>query len=186
MAMRTNNISLLYFQGETDGMEKIQTIYSKARGVTIFSAINKVNNRALRKLKTEASMLGADAILIVNNYQKGVQMASPVQVTYTAIAYKTNPLLHDQVKAAMSGKQYFQTGTAIYNRNAFGHNLNFNYNTRFPVDPDKLYEENGRVMIRLDRNYQVVSISPQQLVLGYYQVPDKVLVNIFLVTEPVY
>jgi len=177
-----NEIQVSHLASEIEGYKKLETIYSKARGVTVLSAINNVNNRALKKLKTEAAMLGADAILITNNYQKGVQFSSPVQVTYTAVAYISKPITIDQVKNGISGKQYHRNVTARYNRNHFGHNLKFGDNTVFPLDPDKLYEKDGRVMLRSDRNYQVVTISPDHLVLAYYEVPNKVLVNLILVS----
>lgn len=174
-----DRIQIYHLAAETEGSEKGETIY-KARGVTILSAINSVNNRALRKLKTEAAMLGADAVLITNNYQKGVQFLSPVQVTYTAVAYTSKPLTLDQVRREIVGKVHHHNVTARYNRNFFGHNLKLSDNSIFQVDPEKLYEQDGKIMIILDREYQIVSISPDHLVLGYYAVPGKVITNVIL------
>jgi len=171
------NVQVHHIATEIEGSKKLETVYSKARGVTILSAINNVNNRALRKLKTEASMLGADAILITNNYQKGVQFLSPVQVSYTAVAYISNPLALDEVKEAIAGKEYVHIQTIRYSRNAFGHKLKIENNFTVPIDSDKLFEENGKIMIHLDRKYQVVDISEDHLVLSYYSVAGKVLKN---------
>jgi len=178
-----NEIQVSHLASEIESFKKLETIYSKARGVTVLSAINNVNNRALRKLKTEAAMLGADAILITNNYQKGVQFTSPVQVTYTAVAYNSKPISLDQVRNTISGKQYHQNVTARYNRNYFRHNFKFGDNAVFPIDPEMFYEKDGRVMLRSDRNYQVVSMSQDHLALAYYEVPGKILVNIILVSR---
>jgi hypothetical protein len=178
------NVDIVPFESDLEGMQRTETIYSKARGITIFSAINNVNNRALRKLQTEAAMLGADAIYITNNYQKGVQFYSPVQVTYSAVTYRQEPLTLEKVNELVEGKT-FQYRTKIrYNRNAFGPKMSMT--DQRPHIIEGVYEERGHIYVDLmlekyKRPYRVVKVSENQLILARIIDKDKIIENYELV-----
>jgi hypothetical protein len=63
---KASEIRLLYDYSETEGLIEIGDAYSKARGVTVFSAMNGLNNRAKKKLLEEASVRGASHVLITD------------------------------------------------------------------------------------------------------------------------
>jgi len=183
-----DQMEVYHLESQLEGYSLIGQVYSKARGVTTLSAINNVNNRALRKLKAEAAMLGGEAVFIVNNYQKGVQFYAPVQVAYTAMVYTRNILTRDQVEQFVSGKTFTDGATVVYSRNAFSPKVQSVPDQTEPFLIDNITERNGKLFLKLTRdrreyNYHIVSASPQQLVLAHYDVPGKVLRNLVLETQ---
>jgi len=180
-----DQIQKLHLESQLEGFTYLGEVYSKARGVTTLSAINNVNNRALRKLKTEAAMLGGEAVFIVNNYQKGVQFYAPVQVTYTAMVYTRNVLTKQQVEQFVAGKTFADGATVIYSRNAFSPRVQSVPDQMDPFLIENITEREGQLYLRLTRdrreyNYHIVSASPQKLVLAHYDEPGKVLRNLVL------
>lgn len=83
---------------EVKGLEIKGDLFSKAVGVTTLSSVNNVNNRALMKLKAEAVMMGANALYIGNQFQRGNQYGNEytpgnsTMTTYSAKAYTTQKL----------------------------------------------------------------------------------------------
>jgi len=188
---RANDVSLLYFQDETEGMVRIQPIYSKARGMTVLSAINNVNNRALRKLKIEAAMLGADGLYITNNYQKGVQFLAPVQVTYSAVAYRETQLTVEGVKAMYSDKSYRSRSRVIYNRNSFSEKIKFLSDPNKELNFTNIIEERGYIWVDITYNnrrqrYRVVRADENQIILSRYVEKDKIIESLEFVNAALF
>ncbi|WP_130275167.1 hypothetical protein [Cecembia calidifontis] len=52
------NVYLSYSPQDVEGLMSLGQVFSKATGVTTLPSINNVNNRAVRKVKMEAAMLG--------------------------------------------------------------------------------------------------------------------------------
>lgn len=83
---------------EVKGLEMKGDLFSKAVGMTTLSSVNNVNNRALTKLKTEAAMMGANALYIGNQFQRGNQYGNEytpgnsTMTTYSAKAYSSNKM----------------------------------------------------------------------------------------------
>ncbi|HSJ67885.1 MAG TPA: hypothetical protein VK921_09430 [Anditalea sp.] len=180
-----DQIQTFHLDSQLEGYTYLGEVYSKARGVTTLSAINNINNRALRKLKTEAAMLGGEAVFIVNNYQKGVQFYAPVQVTYSAMVYTRNVLTKNQVEQLVAGKTFTDGATVIYSRNAFSPKVQSVPDQTDPFMIENITEKNGKLFMKLTRdrteyNYHIVSATPQKLVLAHYDVPGKVLRNLIL------
>lgn len=180
-----DQIEIFHLDSQLDGYTYLGEVYSKARGVTTLSAINNVNNRALHKLKSEAAMLGGEAVFIVNNYQKGLQFYAPVQVTYSAMVYTRNVLTKDQVEQMVAGKTFTDGATVVYSRNAFSPNVQSVPDQTNPFVIENITERNGKLFLKLTRdrreyNYHIVSATPQKLVLAHYDVPGKVLRNLVL------
>jgi len=180
-----DQMEIFHLESQLVGYTFLGEVYSKARGVTTLAAINNVNNRAIRKLLTEAAMLGGEAVFIVNNYQKGVQFYAPVQVTYSAMVYTRNVLTKSQVEQFVAGRTYTDGATVIYNRNAFSPNVRSVPDQTDTMQIDNIIERNGQLFLKLTRDrreltYQIVSASPEKLVLAHFDEPGKVLRNLVL------
>ncbi len=168
-------IEILYDIAEVQDMSKLRNtpIYSKARGATFLSAINYVNNRALRKLKIEAKMLGADAVHIVENYQKGHTLYASVYATYTAVPYLNDAITLAQVQSTTANKNYSIITSARYNRNAANVNTTFR-NEKQQHKLNKAFEENGQLYVLLTINNktekcQIVKIQDDRVILAQSQ-----------------
>lgn len=176
-------VEVLYDIAETEGLLKLRStpIYSKARGLTALSAINFVNNRALKKLTTEATMLGADAVHIVENYQKGHTLYASVYSTYTAVPYAREALTLESVNKLIDGKNYAMVATARYNRNGIKVNTSVhNNNDRHQVA--KPFEENGKIYVLMNlynktEKMQIVRIDEERVILAQYIKDNKIIEN---------
>jgi hypothetical protein len=122
-------VYITYVPHDIEGLTAKGQVFSKATGVTTLSSINNVTNRAVRKVKMEAAMLGANVVYVGNTFQRGNQYGNeniPGNATMTSIsgtAYSTNPLQNiETLKEALENQQFVILATEQLNRNAFDSN----------------------------------------------------------------
>lgn len=142
-----DKIEVLHDFSEVKDLHKGELIFSKAKGLFSISAINTINNRALLKLKTEASMRGASHIYIdYRNIENSVFSKTSM---YSATLYKKSKLNLSEVKAQLDGKNLLMNNKTTYNRNRW------RTNTSFSITGEKLkvisgpIEKNDKIVIRL-------------------------------------
>lgn len=117
------DVYITYIPEDIAGLEVRGELFSKATGVTTLSSINNVKNRALDKLKAEASMLGANVVFIGNVYQRGNeyggenQAGNSTQTTFSGTAYSTEVLDLQKVKELITGESFHHYQTHKLNRN---------------------------------------------------------------------
>ncbi|MDX5478297.1 hypothetical protein [Fontibacter flavus] len=155
------NVYISYVPQDVEGLKSLGQVFSKATGVTTLSSINNVNNRAVRKVKMEAAMLGANVVLVGNTFQRGNQYGNeniPGNATMTSIsgtAYTSNAKNFnlDEVKNYLNDYQYAFFQKDQLNRNAFDkrttveemYDRNLNVKLfRF----DEVYEKDGQVYVK--------------------------------------
>lgn len=86
-------VSIAMVEGEIKGLFKIGEVSSKAKGVTVYSNMDKVKDRAYKKLKIEAAMLGANIVYLGNEsvsgnrYGTDFQAGSTAETNLSGIAY---------------------------------------------------------------------------------------------------
>jgi hypothetical protein len=178
----TNPVEIEFLAStEVNGeMRKVGAIFSKARGVTTIAAINNVNNRALRKLKTEASMRGGSHILVTQESQENNILSKTT--AYTAIVYNSQKLDIDEIKNLLEAKDYTYKFERKYNRNKFNPQDN---TINYPLQKQQWnppYEKKGKIFIQINefennRNrlitYEIVAYSDSQILLFVEDVPGK-------------
>jgi len=149
-------VYLSYNTQDVEGLKPLGQVFSKATGVTTLASINNVNNRAVRKVKMEAAMLGANVVLVGNTFQRGNQYGNenvPGNATMTSIsgtAYTTNPSNYnlEEVRGFLENYQYLLFQSEQLNRNAFDKKskLHQMYDQKLNVmlfSFDKIYEKDG-------------------------------------------
>ncbi|MGY6558466.1 MAG: hypothetical protein ACXIT9_04200 [Nitritalea sp.] len=108
---------------EVEGMIRLGEAFSKARGTFsyslafgIYPSMNSVHERALRKLKAEASMRGASHI-----YVKSVAHNGGIGrfVSYVATFYRAEPIDIAKAKTLIAGNEFLVMNTATFNRNRY-------------------------------------------------------------------
>lgn len=127
----SEKVYISYIPQDVEGLKAMGDVYSKATGVTAIASINNVKNRAVRKIKIEAAMLGANVILIGDTFQRGNQYGNeniPANATMTTLsgtAYSTEKADFTSLKEKFENNrfQYFQS--AKLNRNAWDVNLQY-------------------------------------------------------------
>jgi len=119
------NVFITYNPQDVEGMQTKGEVYSKAVGVTVLSSINNVQNRAVKKIKKEAAMLGANVILIGDTYQRGNQYGNeytPANSTMTTLfgtAYSTDKKDMSKWLDAVKNNRFHLYQTEWLNRNAW-------------------------------------------------------------------
>ncbi|MCH7403678.1 hypothetical protein ACFOUP_03865 [Belliella kenyensis] len=132
---------------ETTELHKSDLIFSKAKGFFSFSPINNINNRAMRKLKTEASMRGGSHIFITNQSIENSVFSKTSM--YTARVLKSESLSKAAIEQAVNGKKLIKKMELNYARNGWKAQMKdvyeiSNLNANMPI-----IEKNGKMYISL-------------------------------------
>ncbi|NWJ52202.1 MAG: hypothetical protein HXX14_15205 [Bacteroidetes bacterium] len=108
------NVTITQVEGEVKGLFKIGDVSSKAKGTTTLSNQERVKERAYKKLKIQAAMMGANIIYLTNQRTEGNKMGgyfqsgSTAETNLTGIAY-TNQLPDiEDFKKIIADKRDFQ------------------------------------------------------------------------------
>ncbi|MDX2303155.1 MAG: hypothetical protein NW226_10160 [Microscillaceae bacterium] len=94
------NVSLARVESEVKGLFKLEEVSSKAKGTTPLANVNKVKDRAYKKLKMEAAMLGANVVYVFNEDVEGNRFydesGNPAETSISGIAYTSKlPSIQD-------------------------------------------------------------------------------------------
>lgn len=98
------NVQISNIESEVKGLLKIDNIGAKAKGLTIYSSIGKLQDRAYNKIKIQAAMLGGNVIYIIEQNTEeavsggrygGTKLPS---VTISALAYTTKKVFMNEIE----------------------------------------------------------------------------------------
>ncbi|WP_373497114.1 hypothetical protein [Aquiflexum sp.] len=165
----------------TKEMKKVGTVFAKAKGVTTISAINNVNNRALRKLKTEASMRGGSYLMVTQETQENTIFSKTS--AYSAIIYRSNQSDINKIKDLLESNEFVYRYERTYNRNKFNsHDKLINNQPLQKTQWNQPYLKNGKIVLEImefsgNRNrlikYEVIANSDSQILLFKEDLPGK-------------
>lgn len=91
--MDYEKVTITSVESEVKGLYKMGDVSSKAKGTTTFSNQERVKERAYRKFKIQAAMIGANVIYLTNQRTEGnkyggyYQSGSPAETNLTGVAY---------------------------------------------------------------------------------------------------
>lgn len=91
------NVTMTAVESEVKGLFKLGDVSAKAKGTTTLSNQERVKERAYRKMKIEAAMMGANIVYLLNQRSEGnkyggyFQSGSTTETSLTGVAY-TNQL----------------------------------------------------------------------------------------------
>ncbi len=114
------SVNLTRLESETKGMIKIDEVSSKAVGTTVFSNITTVKERAFRKLKIQAAMLGGNLLYMLDQSTVGNQVGGQYQsgksteTILTGLVYTDKLPKMEDFKALIKDKRSFPIFQAIY------------------------------------------------------------------------
>ncbi len=103
---------------DVKGLIPIREIDSKATGTTYLSNVAQVENRAIRKLKQKAAMMGSSVVYITYQTVEGVRAINRARTTITGIAYKIRKSNPSKIRDFIVGKKFNLTSEAILDNNA--------------------------------------------------------------------
>ncbi len=87
------NVSISQIESEVKGLFKLDDVSSKAKGTTALSNVNKVKDRAMKKLKIQAAMMGGNIVYLTQQDTKGnimggeYQASQATETNYAGVAY---------------------------------------------------------------------------------------------------
>lgn len=105
------NVSLTQVEGEVRGLYKIGEVSAKAKGATGFSNQERVKERAYRKFKIQAAIMGANVIYLTNQRTEGNKWGnngSSAETNLTGVAYSNVIPNFDEFKKVISAKRSFE------------------------------------------------------------------------------
>lgn len=187
-----DKVFLTFNPVDVEGLEMKGDLFSKAVGVTTLSSVNNVNNRALTKLKTEAFMLGANALFVGNQFQRGNQYGNEytpgnsTMTTYSAKAYSSDQLDYELAKEMIENHKFYFHQKLELGRNAWSPNLSIQESVDkdyYPIliELGELIEKDGDLFVKLSDNkfdgktLQIVRIGEDSISL--MERTDKKVIN---------
>ncbi|MCU0468531.1 MAG: hypothetical protein MUF58_08010 [Arcicella sp.] len=169
-------VNLTRVEGEIKGLFKIDEIASKAVGTTVLSNITTVKERAFRKLKIQAAMLGGNLIYMLDQSTVGnqaggyYQSGKSTETILSGIVYSNKLPNFEDFKMLTKGKKQF----SVYQKNYVGRNSTDIEETDTYVKEIKIediYEENKFIYLKVKgyENYtlRVISFTNDNITIGW-------------------
>lgn len=191
-------VYITYNPEEIAGLQPKGQLFSKATGLTTLSSINEVNNRALDKLKMEASMIGANVVFIGNTFQRGNQyggenqVGSSTQTSFSGMAFSTNKSNIQAVKSKIESQSFHHYQTQKLNRNSWSPNRilaskNGADRKPFMFKIEEIIEKDGELFVKTKnipsklKELKVIYSDDEKLIL--MERNDKETFNYLLITD---
>jgi len=166
-----NVITTIVFT-EVQGLYKLGDVSSKARGTTGWSSMEQVKERAYKKLKIEAAMMGANIVYLSEHQTLPASRdQGSTSTSLSGVAYSSKLPNYDDFVKQIGNKTHFQC--LEYFRMS-QREANFDQNKcSKDVQVIKIYNESGLIMMKAKINgedndtYRVISFSKNEFVLAY-------------------
>ncbi len=108
------NVSVSQIEGEIKGLYKLGDVSSKAKGATALSNINKVKDRARKKLKIETAMMGGNIVYLTQQDTKGnvwgseYQASQSTETNYAGVAYTNKRPDYNEFEVKFNKNKHFR------------------------------------------------------------------------------
>ncbi len=196
--LEIEKVFVTFNPAEIEGLDIKGDLFSKAVGVTTLSSVNNVNNRALTKLKTEAFMMGANALFIGNQFQRGNQYGNEytpgnsTMTTYSAKAYSSEKLDIAAAKELIENNKFYYHQKIELGRNDWSPSVSVQQSVDkeyYPIliDLGEVTEKEGELFVKpTDLKFksealQVIRIGENIITL--MDRTDKSVINFDLLSE---
>ena len=170
-----DNVTLTSVESEVKGLFKLGDVSSKARGTTALASMEKVKERANRKMKVVAAMMGANIVYLTQNTTVGNQMGTQYQAAkhtetnLAGIAYSNKLPSYDDFEKTIGNKTLFLTYERL---KLSGSDADFAKSSfSKSVQLQKLYNESGLIMMNakiegVDNNtFRVIDFTNEEFTL---------------------
>lgn len=111
------NVTITQIESDVKGLFRIGIVSSKAKGATVFSAQEGLKERAYRKIKIQAALMGANIVYITNQKMEGVRYGSTGETNLTGTSYNNELPNFEDFKKLLNGRTKF---VAIYKSSLVG------------------------------------------------------------------
>jgi hypothetical protein len=176
--MDFDKVTITSVESEVRGLFKLGDVSSKAKGTTVYSNQERVKDRAYRKLKIQAAMIGANIVYLSNQRTEGNKYGgyftsgSAAETNLTGIAYSNILPDYDQFKKLIGTKSDF---TAVQKYELGGSDSDVSQdNINKPFRITNITNENGIVLIEGElkgesntNSFQLVNFSESGFNISY-------------------
>lgn len=142
---KVEDLIIVNDEDAVEGQIEIGEAYSKARGATIFSPMNKINNRARRKLLEEASLRGASHVWVLHRTIEG---GLGRFVSYHAVFFRHQDLAinPDKVRDLLQDGNLRPVQISKVDRNGAGLKTEMLL-SQFKLNPNTIQVKDNRVFV---------------------------------------
>lgn len=169
-------VSITHVESEIKGLYKLDEVFSKAVGTTTLSNITAVKERAFRKLKIQAALLGGNVLYMIdqntvgNQYGGYYQSGKATETTLTGIVYSNSIPKIEEVTTNLNKQKIYKVISSYF----AGNNSTEVEGSSYIPDTftmDNFYQENGFVYINGNTEgvkntvFKVVSFKNNQMIL---------------------
>ncbi len=172
------NVTITQVENEVKGLFKIGDVSSKAKGTTTLSNQERVKERAYRKLKIVAAMMGANIIYLTNQRSEGnkaggyYQSGSSAETSLSGVAYTSQLPDFAGLKMIIGKKRNFSTTEQAKMWSSASDMTKTNIQKSFIIN--NMTNENGIIMIDGDldgeskfKKFRVVSYDKEYFNIYY-------------------
>ena len=146
------NVTVTQLDYEIKGLNKLGDVGSKAKGTTLISNQQSVKERAYRKIRMAAALMGANIVYVT--YQRSVgnnqgcffDSGSSSETSLTGVAYSNKSLNLEEFKNTLSNKTSFKAVEKIELCSAFCTYDKTKSHKNFTMT--SISEDNGSIMIQ--------------------------------------
>lgn len=183
------NVTISRLEFEVRGLYKMGEVSAKAKGTTILSNMNRVKDRAFRKLKIQAAMMGANVVYITNQDVEGNRFyddsGNPTETNLSGVAYSSELPDYESLKTIIERKKVFLYSQKLY----LGNNstdIQAAYHETSRVQLGAVTEEDGFLYVQTripdvrGSKFRVVRFSEKSITLLYRtknRIYNLVLIN---------
>lgn len=170
-------VSISRIESEFKGLFKLEEVTSKATGATAFSNVNTVKDRAYKKLKIEAAMLGGNIIYILEQQTQGVSHyyggSNPARTNLSGVAYSNVRPDINEFKKIINIKNEFEYLERQYLGNNSTDLENNSFLNQKIIKIIDIRNENGFIMAKTNlmgedtEEYRVTYFDDQKIILMY-------------------
>jgi hypothetical protein len=183
------NVTITQVSDEVKGLYKIGEASSKAKGTTALASIEKVKERAVRKLKIQAAMEGAN-IVYATQFQTTDNIPGesgavnkepqPTMTTISGVAYSSEIPNYDEFKQVLGVRRLFTAiefldfKTSFNLLDPFGGNTDIDFKTiNRTVEISSIEEESGLIMVQAkidkesNQKFRVIYFNKEEFTLAF-------------------
>jgi hypothetical protein len=170
-------VSITRIENELKGLFKLEEVTSKATGTTVFSNVNTVKDRAYKKLKIEAAMLGGNIIYILEQQTQGVSHhyggSDPARTNLSGVAYSNVRPNINEFKKLINLKNEFNYLERQYLGNNSTDLEKDTYLNQKMIEISDVRNDNGFIMVKTNlrgedtEEYRVTYFDDEKIILMY-------------------
>lgn len=147
-----NNVEITNVESEVEGLIRIGNVSGKAKGVTTLSSLEKLQNRAMTKMRMQAAFLGSDVVFMLNqtntDSRLGAYMSSTPSSTLSGTAYSVNKVNPIDV---VSGKYKLQKAYRLRPNEYELKEISYNgYKQEIAIDKNSFIKDENYYTVHVD------------------------------------